>query len=375
MTPGDVWSRGKHSNTVLKDDLIALGLRSRTQTATFGNAARAVIERLLLLLRDFIVAVDLADSGPLRQRIEACRDAVASASESRDLMMELANCMEACHEALARIEAQRLNQKKEIATLVAMVHEAMAIVSGDVQTFNADVDRSMERFEALIEVDDLRHLKARLVQEVAALRTIAEDRRKSFETTCEQFNHKVEALERQLSATALESALDPLTGTMNRRGFDRACSEWLATPNRKFVLGIVDIDNFKKINDTHGHLVGDRAIIAVANTLKASVRGDSDIVSRFGGDEFAVLIAGSSLRQVENRMRMLASGIRSVTIDVPSAPGFRVSLSCGLAECSAGDTAESLIERADAALYEAKRLGKNRVCVKETPTLRDLMSH
>jgi diguanylate cyclase len=218
-------------------------------------------------------------------------------------------------------------------------------------------------------------LKAELVREVAALREIATERQQVFEKTLQNFTQRVQMLESQLTVTREEATLDPLTRIMNRGGFDRGFHQWLSAENHHFVLAMVDVDNFKQINDVHGHGIGDRALTLVAQTLKSSVRQDHDLVARIGGDEFAMLISDLTLAQAEGRLRMLAASLAAANLESPNPTPLTVTLSCGLAEVAAGDTVESLMERADRALYEAKNLGKNRVITKVKPTLRDLLNH
>lgn len=367
---------------MIKDDLIALGLRTPSpisarppQAGRATDSLCAPIERLLTLLRDFVAVVELADEGTLHDRIEECRKAVADCGDPRTVNTAIDACNDACRIMLAKIDRQHIDQKKEIATLVDMVREALAIVSGDGHSFHRHLGNSMERFEALVRIDDVRRLKSELVREIGALREIAAERQKSWEDTCDRLGHRVAVLERQLSKTKEEAALDALTRISNRGAFDRACREWVTGQHRQFVMAMVDVDDFKAINDRHGHGVGDRALVAVAQALKNSVRQGSDVVARVGGDEFAVLISELDLQQADARMRMLGSSLASVSFETPADTPLRISLSCGLAECSAGDTAESLMERADAALYEAKGLGKNRVVAKAKPTLRELRNH
>lgn len=373
-----------------KTDLIALGLRWGKKLAPELTAAPALptavphqppldslrppAERLLVLLRDFVAVVELSDQGGLLKSIEACRKTVASASSWDAVMASIEALDVACRSVLSELDRQRLEQQEEIATLVDMVREALAIVAGDGQTFNRQLGSSMKRFEALVHINDVRQLKSQLVHEIGELRHIAEERQKTWEETCEKFTQQVDTLERQLTATKHEASLDALTRVSNRGAFDRACREWVGGAHRDFVLAMIDIDQFKKINDAHGHSMGDRAIVAVAHALKNSVRSKDDVVARLGGDEFAVLIATLNLRQGESRMRMLATSLAATSFTT-SGPALKVTLSCGVAEYSAGDTVESLIERADSALYEAKRLGRNRVVGKARPTLHDLLKH
>lgn len=367
-----------------KEDLIALGLRGQAAVAqqqapkpvgTPADPMRLSIEKLLSLLRDFVAAVELADEGTLVDTLDSCRRNITSAADPATVLQSVDLCNDACRLVLSQLDRRRIEQKEEIATLVDMVREALAIVAGDGQTFNRHLGSSMERFEALVLIDDVKQLKLKLVQEINDLRHIAEERQRSWDATCAKFNDKVTSLERQLNASKHEASLDPLTRIPNRGAFDRTCREWLGSDRTQFVLAMVDLDHFKSINDTHGHVVGDRALIAVAQALKNSVRTRSDMVARIGGDEFAILVADLNLRQTESRLRMLNSSLSAVAFQTNTTP-VRLTLSCGVAEYSPGDTVDSLIERADAALYEAKRLGRNRVVGKAKPgTVRDLGKH
>jgi diguanylate cyclase len=360
---------------MIKDDLIALGLGQRSRPQDNGpvvhnDSLRMPIEKLLTLLRDFVAAVELADEGTLYDTIERCRKAVVSAKDAHSILASVDACHDACHQVLGELDRQRLEQKEEIATLVDMVREALAIVSGDGEHFNTHLGSSMERFEALVHINDVKQLKVKLVQEIGDLRHIAEERQKAWNATCATFNEKVTSLERQLNTTKQEASIDPLTRIPNRGAFDRSCREWLTSDRAQFVLAMIDVDHFKVVNDTYGHVTGDRTLIAVAHALRNSVRSKSDVVARIGGDEFALLVADLNLRQVESRLRMLNSSLSSVAFE--TTPPLKLTLSCGVAEYSSGDTAATLMERADSALYEAKRLGRNRVIGKAKPTLRDL---
>jgi diguanylate cyclase (GGDEF)-like protein len=168
-----------------------------------------------------------------------------------------------------------------------------------------------------------------------------------------------------------EAALDALTRIGNRRHFEHALAERLRLAKRQFVVAIFDVDDFKTVNDGGGHQAGDHVLQEVAQILKSSLRAE-DVVARIGGDEFAVLVSEVTLRQAESRLRVVLAHMTAALDGAAKLP--RVTVSCGAAECSAGDTMQSLMSRADQALYDAKRRGKNRVSVKTLPFIRDLLS-
>ena len=129
--------------------------------------------------------------------------------------------------------------------------------------------------------------------------------------------------------------------------------------NRSFSVAIVDIDHFKRINDTTGHVAGDKALVKLAKLMRDSVRTTDIIIVRFGGDEFVLIMPETKLTGAKALLERLRRQVK--TISIPKVAS--VTISCGAAEWtgSADDTAETILQRADEALYEAKRSGRNRV--------------
>jgi diguanylate cyclase len=131
---------------------------------------------------------------------------------------------------------------------------------------------------------------------------------------------------------------------------------------------MLDLDDFKAINDTHGHLIGDRVLVAFSKKCKDSIRGD-DVIARYGGEEFAIILSGANLRNALARARQICSAVaatRYATCDGNCEQDYlSVTVSIGVTNFKKGDTAESLISRADKALYKAKRSGKNRAAVRK----------
>ncbi len=155
---------------------------------------------------------------------------------------------------------------------------------------------------------------------------------------------------------------DKLTGIGNRQLLDIALDQSLKLRRRitmPFSVILIDIDRFKSVNDTHGHLKGDEAIRSVAQIVKARVR-EADILCRWGGEEFILLAHNCKLAQARDLAEELRASIAASPI-LASDEGLRVTVSCGVAEAHDGDDAESLVGRADRALYQAKDDGRNRV--------------
>nr|WP_295888161.1 GGDEF domain-containing protein [uncultured Devosia sp.] len=160
------------------------------------------------------------------------------------------------------------------------------------------------------------------------------------------------------------SETDTLSGLFNRRGFEDRADRLLATALRAGVpsaMVVADLDHFKAINDSHGHEAGDRVITAFADVLGTTADARA-IIGRLGGEEFAVLIPGATLETA----RLYAEGIRTAFSGLAItglAPDSRHSASFGVAQLMAGDSLSDLLRRADAALYLAKKSGRDRVCI------------
>ena len=181
-----------------------------------------------------------------------------------------------------------------------------------------------------------------------------------------------EAAQRSASAFARLSHTDALTRLANRRAFDAALAEtWHAArvENWPVALLLIDIDHFKQFNDRHGHPAGDRCLQQVATALAAAVR-DGDLVARLGGEEFGVLLPRCSFAQAHAAAERLRQAVERLAVPhggLPSQPWVTVSLGLALAAPSADGDPARLVDRADIALYQAKRDGRNRVCCAPAP--------
>lgn len=181
----------------------------------------------------------------------------------------------------------------------------------------------------------------------------------------EHWTHDRVQLEKRLELEKLardlgnRAATDALTGLYNRRRFDRSfAAEILRAQRYKNQLSLIlwDIDHFKKVNDAHGHQVGDRVLVELSRYAAARIRS-SDVLARWGGEEFVVLCPGSGGNDTARLAEHLLDGIRSMNIEGAG----RITCSFGVAEYRDGDTPESMLARADEALYRAKSNGRARV--------------
>jgi diguanylate cyclase len=191
-----------------------------------------------------------------------------------------------------------------------------------------------------------------------------QDTNRHLELQLEASREDIEALQRDLDDVRRESLLDPLTKISNRKSFDEGLARAIAEADgdQPLCLMLVDIDYFKKFNDTYGHQTGDQVLRLVAMTLKSNIKG-KDLAARYGGEEFAAILPYTDLEGAVIAAENIRKAIQAKELLKRSTNEKlgRITASFGVAIFHAEDTAASLIERADQCLYAAKHAGRNRV--------------
>jgi diguanylate cyclase len=186
-----------------------------------------------------------------------------------------------------------------------------------------------------------------------------------LKTCLEQSRSQIETLRSHLAEARETCVRDPLTELGNRRCFDDSLAKALAEARSRgatLSLVLADIDNFKKVNDLFGHRIGDEILKMFARVLTDNVRA-TDTVARYGGEEFAIILPGTQVESARAMTERMRSQLESMHLAV-NASGQqigRITASFGIAELIAGDDVGTLVERADAKLYQAKCSGRNRV--------------
>jgi len=222
-----------------------------------------------------------------------------------------------------------------------------------------------KRIESVGSLDELASTLASTIEETRALNAHLDTARVELEASCHrahELEEQVSSLSEQLNSTSEQLMTDHLTALLNRRGLEEAFGQmWQAcqSQGRPLALVLLDIDDFKKVNDSLGHPGGDEALRQFAGMLRSGLRPD-DKSSRFGGEEFVLLLPGATVEGgVEMVRRLQRRQAEQVLVGGPNR--LQLTFSGGVAQVKDGSLSQAL-EQADEALYEAKRTGKNRVC-------------
>src|ERR1700709_562844 len=219
-------------------------------------------------------------------------------------------------------------------------------------------------------------VKAVVEQLVVSTREMR-DTNKALEDRLSLSKQEISNLQQSLEEIRAESLTDPLTSLGNRKYFDRAIAaavQSAAACGEPLSLLMLDIDHFKSFNDNYGHLTGDQVLRLVGMSLKQAIKGQ-DITARYGGEEFAVVLPATALRQALTVADHIRRAVMSKELKKKSTGEIlgRVTISIGVSVLQPGDDVDSLIERADACLYAAKRNGRNRVICETDPEYKAAM--
>jgi diguanylate cyclase len=270
---------------------------------------------------------------------------------------------------LAFIDRQKnylVDREKEFRDIIDLLTKAMATLDADNRDYYQKVYRQSEKIEEITLLNDIRTIKRALADEVESIRHDLDAKQSQDQAQMNTLSEQVKTLTAELEKVQEESRRDGLTAVFNRRAFDEQLSALIkrsAMAGTRFSLILIDIDDFKLINDTYGHTIGDRVLVAMVEKCRRYTRSD-DFIARYGGDEFAIILPGASLRNAIKKARQIAKSIGDTLYGLDdTVPGLelRFSVSMGVSTFQPKDTPESLCSRADGALYKTKSGGKNGV--------------
>ena len=223
------------------------------------------------------------------------------------------------------------------------------------------VSLSLAAVESAVATGELAKIREVLKDAVLKVTETFEQQQKAYEQQLSELHERMDCLREDLVAAREEMKRDSLTDAFNRGAFDSAIEQSL---NMHFVLQqpvtllMIDMDKFKEINDLHGHSAGDQVLKAMGECLARAFIRKSDLVARYGGDEFAVILNETSAASAEKVIERFVASARKIR--VPTADGeLSITCSVGYTELHDRDTVETAINRADRGLYAVKSRGGN----------------
>jgi diguanylate cyclase len=266
-----------------------------------------------------------------------------------------------------QLRTERDRARDALKGLIQRMLEELGELGEQTGRFHESVGRYAEVVEQADSLESLAGAVREMVEESRAVQSIVSQtqaRLKNEHSRAAELESKVRELEGELRRLSEEVSTDALTQIANRRGLVQAFDIERAKLERdggELSLGLLDIDNFKKLNDTLGHAAGDVALKSLAEHVKTSLR-PVDVVARYGGEEFVVVLPGTPVDEAQQVLTRLQRSLSGSLFMHDAQPVF-VTFSAGVTAYRQGERIEEALERADEALYEAKRSGKNRTCI------------
>jgi len=254
--------------------------------------------------------------------------------------------------------------------VVHEIDDVMSLIT-DALGMSAHYDDSLSGATEMLSAASNRDQVMAVIEQLVTSTREMRDTNKALEDRLSMSKQEISNLQQSLEAIRVETLTDPLTTLGNRKYFDRAIAaavQSAAAGGEPLSLLMLDIDHFKSFNDNYGHLTGDQVLRLVAMSLKQTIKGQ-DLTARYGGEEFAVVLPSTALRQALTVADHIRRAVMSKELKKKSTGEIlgRVTISIGVSVLRQGDDPDTLIERADACLYAAKRNGRNRVICESDP--------
>jgi diguanylate cyclase len=259
--------------------------------------------------------------------------------------------------------------KSSLKDLISLFVRRLGEMSESTTDYHSKVQGYADRIQ---QADDIQALKSIVDELMSDTRSMQIDMQRyrdemvDARKQAEQAELKVRKLETELEQISEQVREDQLTGTLNRRGLDDAMEREVSRSERKklaLCVAVLDLDNFKRLNDTYGHQAGDEALAHLARVVKKTLR-PTDLVARYGGEEFVCVFSETDLPQAVEIMKRLQRELTK-RFFLHNNERLLITFSAGVARRERGESQESLIARADKAMYQAKLQGKNRVIAAE----------
>ena len=328
---------------------------------------RSCVRVLCYLVKDFTFDLAVVNADDFKKRMDQLVSDFNAADSPKSMQRTFDSGKESIIGFIANEKQYLSDREAEFKGIIDFLRQTINAIVGESQAFNTTLYEQNMRMGRLTELDDIRRLKETLQGEVETMRTSIQDKQTNDSNHVERLVREVEALRDSLQEYKGAAMTDALTQAANRLAFDnffRSCVEQGEIHRKRLSLLICDIDDFRSFNTRFGHQIGDVVLQLFVARSKTIVR-DTDMVSRYGGDEFAIVLPNTNLQQAKRIASRICEAVADASYAHDTKTGrleFSFSTSIGVSEMHRYDTVEAIIERADKSLYVSKNAGRS--CVR-----------
>lgn len=331
-----------------------------------GGDKVKIQEGLLRLLRLLVENVSelVADDEWIHGQITALQEIIAQPMDKHAIADAERNLRDAIIKQ-STLKQSLTDAKTTLKSLMTTFIDRLGNLTESTGEYHQKIEGYSQKISKTNNLTDLSHLLDDIMQDTRVIQASALRSHEELLITKKQADDaedRIKELEHELMQVSELVREDQLTGALNRRGLDEAVDVELKRAERNksaFSVALIDIDNFKKLNDTLGHQAGDRALTHLTQVIKETLR-PTDAVGRYGGEEFLILLPGTNLEAAIETIQRLQRDLTKKFF-LHNNDKILVTFSAGVALRAEGEDQEDLIGRADKAMYHAKQTGKNRV--------------
>lgn len=268
-------------------------------------------------------------------------------------------------EQQGRLKKELSDAQLRLKQMLAGFIDRLADMSDSAGSFHDTLEACADQIEKAEDINALSDVVEHMLRETRAAQANAQRSREDLQSLRQQVdfaNTEIAKLQHELHHTSELVRHDPLTGTLNRKGLDEALKREIARAQRRssaLCIGLLDVDNFKRINDTHGHHAGDAALQHLTDVVKENLR-PQDSLGRYGGEEFLIILPDTDPEHAVAAMQRLQRALTNRYF-LTAGQKLLITFSAGVARLEPDEPPENAIDRADKAMYRAKHAGKNRV--------------
>lgn len=368
----------------------AVGLaddHGREAQARHHNHTAEVPERRAIVNDVLVQLIELLELPPeLRTQADFLVERLRRGSAAQPIKARVTDVADLAMQARIIVEREKQEMEQFLAKLAVQLEEIDDSIGSSAEAANQARQRRKTLDETLDghlrgiastvrEASDLDHLKSAIQErldtiqhylldercEEQARSAQAQEEMEQLTTRIQELDAETRSLRERIQREHEQAMRDPLTGLFNRLAYNERVQQEYARwkrYRRPFSLAVLDVDHFKRINDSHGHSAGDKVLKALGELLAARSR-ETDFIARYGGEEFVILMSETSGEDALNKVEQLCNVVATCRFHYREKT-VPVTISCGVAEVREDDAPDSLFERADQALYRAKQAGRNR---------------